>query len=138
MMDHDTVDATGFAAERPGLQALREVLGEAYAERAMAEADPMVTAFRDAALTICWDTAWSRPGLERNLRSAITLAMLVALNRPTEVELHVQGALRNGLSEQDITEILIHAAAYCGVPAALDGLRAARKGLATSRNRETR
>lgn len=121
--------------ERKGLEVMREVLGEAYAERAMAASEPLVTEFRDAALTICWDTVWARPGLDLRTRSFLTLAMLVALNRPAEIALHVKGALRNGLTPEEIGEIMIHAAAYCGVPAALDGLRAARKGIADADGR---
>lgn len=108
---------------------MREVLGDEYVDRAKAAQDPFVTAFRDAAVTICWDTAWARPGLDRRTRSLLTLAMLTAGGRTAEIELHAPAALRNGATREEILETMIHAAAYCGVPAALDGVRSALRGL---------
>ena len=75
----------------------------------------------------CWWAVWTRPGLSRKTRSLINLAMLTALNRPHEVELHLRGALRNGCTKEEIMEVLLQTAIYCGVPAAVDSFRLARK-----------
>jgi 4-carboxymuconolactone decarboxylase len=75
----------------------------------------------------CWGAIWSRPGLSRKMRSLINLAMLTALNRPHEVKLHLKGALTNGCSKEEIMEVLLQTAVYCGVPAAIDSFRAARE-----------
>ena len=79
-------------------------------------------------MTECaWGTVWQRPGLPRRDRSLMTVVMLVALNRPHELRLHLRGALNNGLSREEIREALLHAAVYCGMPAAVDAFRAARE-----------
>jgi 4-carboxymuconolactone decarboxylase len=75
----------------------------------------------------CWGAVWSRPGLNRKTRSLINLAMLTALNRPHEVKLHLKGALNNGCSREEIMEVLLQTAIYCGVPAAIDSFRLARE-----------
>ena len=75
----------------------------------------------------CWGEIWNRPGLDRRTRSIINLAMLTALNRPHEIKLHVVGALNNGLSKAEISEIFLQTAIYCGVPAAIDSFRVARE-----------
>jgi 4-carboxymuconolactone decarboxylase len=73
----------------------------------------------------CWDEIWNRPGLDRRSRSILNLGMIAALNRPHELKLHVRGALNNGLSREEIREILLQIAIYCGVPAAIDSFRVA-------------
>ncbi|UCD81932.1 MAG: carboxymuconolactone decarboxylase family protein, partial [Desulfobacterales bacterium] len=75
----------------------------------------------------CWGAVWARPGLDRKTRSLLNLAMLTALNRPHEVKLHLKGALNNGCSKNDIMEVLLQAAIYCGVPAAVDSFRVAKE-----------
>jgi 4-carboxymuconolactone decarboxylase len=77
----------------------------------------------------CWGETWTRPGLDRKTRSMLNLAMLTALNRPHEIKLHVRGALNNGLTVEQIREVLLHTVIYCGVPAALDAFRAAKEVL---------
>jgi 4-carboxymuconolactone decarboxylase len=74
----------------------------------------------------CWNEIWNRPGLDRKTRSIVNLAMLTALNRPHELKLHVKGAINNGLSKDEIAEIFLQSAIYCGVPAAIDSFRTAK------------
>jgi 4-carboxymuconolactone decarboxylase len=75
----------------------------------------------------CWNEIWNRPGLDRRTRSIINLSMITALNRPHELKLHVKGAINNGLSKEDIQEVFLQAAIYCGVPAAIDSFRVAKE-----------
>ena len=75
----------------------------------------------------CWNEIWNRPGLDRRTRSIINLSMITALNRPHELKLHVRGAINNGLSKEDIQEVFLQAAIYCGVPAAIDSFRCAKE-----------
>lgn len=77
----------------------------------------------------CWGYAWNRPGLDRKTRSMLNLAMLTALNRPNEIRLHVKGAINNGLTVDEIKEILLHATVYCGIPAGLDAFKVANEVL---------
>jgi len=110
-----------------GLRLRREVLGAEYVDRALQSADDFNRPFQELVTEYCWGAIWSRPGLSRPTRSLITLAMLTALNRPHELELHIRGALNNGVSREEIREVFLQAAIYCGVPAALDAFRVARK-----------
>ena len=110
-----------------GLAVRREVLGSDYVERALASADDFTQPFQELVTEYCWGEVWTRPGLPRQTRSLINLAMLTALNRPHEVRIHLRGALNNGCSKQEIQEVLLQAAIYCGVPAALDSFRIARE-----------
>ncbi len=110
-----------------GLAVRRDVLGAEYVDRSIRSADEFFRPFQDLVTQYCWGEIWSRPGLERRIRSMINLAMLTALNRPHEIELHVRGALRNGVTKDEIREIFLQTAIYCGVPAALDSFRTARK-----------
>jgi 4-carboxymuconolactone decarboxylase len=84
---------------------------------------------QDLVTTYCWGEVWGRPGLPRKTRSLLNLAMLTALNREHEFKLHVRGAINNGVSREEITEVLLQTAIYCGVPAAISGFRAARQVL---------
>lgn len=79
----------------------------------------------------CWGTVWAREGLERKTRSLINLGMIAALNRPHELKLHVRGALNNGCSKEEIVEVILQIAIYCGVPAAIDAMRVVRDVLST-------
>jgi 4-carboxymuconolactone decarboxylase len=107
----------------------RKVLGDAHVERALsvAKEDPFVAPLQEVITELGWGAVWGRPGLELKTRSIINLAMLTALNRPHEIKIHVKGALNNGLSKDDIKEIFMQTAIYCGVPAAVDSFRTARE-----------
>jgi 4-carboxymuconolactone decarboxylase len=96
----------------------REVLGDDHVDAAVAGTTVFTADFQDFITRYAWGEIWSRPGLDRRTRSCITLTALVALGRLDELEIHVRAALRNGLSEDEIGEILLHSAIYCGVPAA--------------------
>ncbi len=110
-----------------GLATRREVLGNDYVDRALASADDFSRPLQELVTEFAWGTVWQRPGLPRRDRSLMTVVMLVALNRPHELRLHLRGALNNGLSREEIREALLHAAVYCGMPAAVDAFRAARE-----------
>jgi 4-carboxymuconolactone decarboxylase len=96
----------------------REVLGDAHVDRAVAATTPFTAPFQDFITRYVWGGVWTRDGLDRRTRSAITLAVLTALGRERELELHVRAARRNGLTPEEIGEVLLHTAAYAGVPAA--------------------
>ncbi len=101
-----------------GMKVRREVLGDEHVDRALEQKTPFTEAFQDFITRYAWGAVWDRPGLDRRTRSALTLALLSALGREHELELHVRAALRNGLTEEEIGEVLIHTAVYAGVPAA--------------------
>jgi 3-oxoadipate enol-lactonase/4-carboxymuconolactone decarboxylase len=101
-----------------GMAVRREVLGDAHVDRAVAATTPFTAPFQDLITRYAWGEVWSRPGLDRRTRSAVTLAMLVALRSEEELAMHVRAALRNGLRPEEIGEVLLHAAVYAGVPAA--------------------
>lgn len=110
-----------------GLEIRRAVVGRDYVDRSLAEADDFTGPLQDLVTRYCWGEIWSRPGLERGERSLINLAMIAALNRPHELKLHVRGALNNGLSREQIREVFLQVAIYCGVPASLDAFRIAKE-----------
>lgn len=112
-----------------GLKVRREVLGAEYVDTSMNNTNDFMMGYQRIATEMCWGYAWTRPGLDRKTRSLINLAMLTALNRAPEVKLHVRGALNNGVTVEEIKEVLIHATTYCGVPAGLDSFRAANEVL---------
>ena len=101
-----------------GMKVRREVLGDAHVNRSLARLNAFNEEFQDLIARYAWGEIWMRPGLERRTRSMITLAMLVALNRPEEFRLHLRAAFNNGLGCDDIREVLLQTAIYCGVPAA--------------------
>jgi 4-carboxymuconolactone decarboxylase len=101
-----------------GMQTRREVLGEEHVERAGASAGAFGAPFQEFITRYAWGGPWSRPGLDRRTRSAITLAALVSLRAENEIGMHVRAALRNGLTADEISEILLHTGVYAGVPAA--------------------
>jgi 4-carboxymuconolactone decarboxylase len=113
-----------------GLAIRREVLGDKYVDAAMNNATDFNRPLQELLNEYCWGAAWGRKELTRKERSMINLAMLTALGRTHEVETHVRGALNNGLTQQQIAEVLLHSAIYCGVPAAVDSFRAASKVIA--------
>jgi 4-carboxymuconolactone decarboxylase len=108
-----------------GLATRREVLGAEYVDGSLAAADDFMMAFQRVTTEWVWGYTWGRPGLDRRTRSLLNLALLTALGKPAELRLHVKGALANGVSVEEIREVLVHSAAYCGVPAALEAFRAA-------------
>jgi len=112
-----------------GLEVRRAVLGGEYVDGSLARADDFMMAFQRITTEWCWGYAWTRPGLEKKTRSMLNLAMLTALGRPAELKLHVKGALSNGVSVEEIKEILLHATVYCGIPAGLDAFKAAHEVL---------
>jgi 4-carboxymuconolactone decarboxylase len=112
-----------------GLAIRREVLGAEHVDTSLKTADAFNKPLQDLVTEYCWGAVWGRPGLPKKVRSMLNLAMLTALNRPHELKLHVRGALRNGVSREEITEVLLQAAIYCGVPAAVDAFRNAREAL---------
>ncbi len=101
-----------------GMAVRREVLGDEHVDRAMAAATDLTADFQQMLTRYAWGEIWTRPGLDRRTRSCITLAMLVALNRPAELRMHLQAARRNGVTRAEIKEILLQTAVYCGLPAA--------------------
>jgi len=113
-----------------GLKIRKEVVGEEYVNRSLAEMDEFTRPLQDLVTRYCWGDVWSRPGLSRRDRSIINLAAISALNRPNELKLHVRGALRNGMTAEEIREVLLQIAIYCGVPAALDSFRIAKEVIA--------
>ena len=111
-----------------GLAARKKVLGEDYVDKAFANADAFSKDLQEYLTEHAWGASWGRPGgLDFKTRSMINLAMISALNRPHELEIHLRGALRNGVSRDEIKEILLQVAVYCGAPAAVDGFRTAKK-----------
>jgi len=108
-----------------GMTTRREVLGDAHVDRAMAAADSFTADFQEYITRAAWGAVWSRPGLDRRTRSCITVAMLAAQGSEHELALHIRAALRNGVSVDEIKEILLQIGAYCGIPACLEAFRIA-------------
>jgi 4-carboxymuconolactone decarboxylase len=101
-----------------GLSTRREVLGNAHVDNSLARRSELTTEFQELITRYAWGTIWTRPGLARNTRSMITIAMMVALNREEELALHLRAAKNCGVSQDEVKEVLLQAAIYCGVPAA--------------------
>jgi 4-carboxymuconolactone decarboxylase len=120
--------------DQEGLAVRREVLGPAHVDAALAKADEFTADFQEMITRYAWGGIWTRPGLDRRMRSAITLTALVAGGHLEELGLHVRGALRNGLTRAEIAEVLLQSAIYCGVPAANSAFRVAREVLAHQEN----
>ena len=113
-----------------GLAIRKAVLGNEYVEKSLASADDFSRPMQELATEYCWGRIWSRPGLERRDRSLINLGVISALNRPHELKLHVKGALANGVTREEICEVFLQVAIYCGVPAGIDSVRIAREAFA--------
>jgi len=110
-----------------GLQTRRDVLGDEYVDNSINNnRDEFAWPMQELVTEYCWGDVWNRDGLSRQQRSMINLAMLTALNRPHEIKVHVRGAINNGLSKEEIREIFLQTAIYCGVPAAIDSFRIAK------------
>ncbi len=110
-----------------GLATRREVLGAEYVDASIRNADEFNMPMQELVTQYCWGDVWNRPGLDRRTRSFLNLAMITALNRPHELKLHVRGAINNGLTKDEIREVFLQTAIYCGVPAAIDSFRVARE-----------
>jgi 4-carboxymuconolactone decarboxylase len=113
-----------------GLEIRKSVLGKEFVENSIRNADDFSMPMQELATEYCWGYVWGRPGLDKRTRSFLNLAMIAALNRPHELKIHVQGALRNGLTRQEIMEVFLQVAIYCGVPAGVDSFRIAREAFA--------
>ena len=112
-----------------GLPIRREVLGAEYVDASLANANDFMAEFQHITTEMCWGYVWPRPGLDRRTRSLLNLAMLTALKAPAELKLHVRGALTNGVTVDEIKEVLLHATVYCGIPAGLEAFKAANEVL---------
>ena len=112
-----------------GLEIRKSVLGKEFVEKSIASADDFNRPLQELVTEYCWGAVWGREGLDKKTRSIINLAMISALNRPHELKMHVKGALRNGLTKDEIREVLLQVGIYCGVPAAVDSFRVAREAL---------
>ena len=112
-----------------GLSVRREVLGREYVDQRLAEAkdDPLTAPLQELVTEFGWGAVWARPGLPRKTRSMINIGMLTALNRPHEFEIHLKGAINNGVTREEIAEVLLQTIPYCGFPAAIDSFRIARR-----------
>jgi len=110
-----------------GLTVRKEVLGEDYVNKSIAGADDFTRTMAEWSTEFCWGALWTRPGLDRRSRSIANLSMISALNRPNELKLHVKAAIKNGVSRDEIKEVLLQVAVYCGVPAGIDSFRIARE-----------
>ena len=110
-----------------GMVVRREVRGDPYVDNALRNVDAFTEPLQEMVTEFGWGKIWSRDGLERKTRSMLNLAMLTALNRPHELKGHVVGALRNGVTPDEIREVLLQAGVYCGLPAAIDAFRVARE-----------
>jgi 4-carboxymuconolactone decarboxylase len=110
-----------------GLEVRRAVLGKDFVDKSISDADDFTHPLQELITEYCWGSVWARPGLPLKTRSLINLAMLTALNRPHEVKLHLLGALNNGCSKEEIMEVFLQTAVYCGIPAAVDSFRTAKE-----------
>ena len=106
-----------------GMRTRREVLGDAHVDRSLATADNLTKPLQDLVIEYGWGAVWARAGLDRRTRSLINIGMLTALNRPHELRVHLKGAINNGCSREEIVEVTLQTAVYCGMPAALDTMR---------------
>jgi len=110
-----------------GLALRKKVVGAEYVERSMAAADELTEAFQELITEYCWGAVWTREGLAHRDRSLLNLGMLTALGKPNELKLHIRGALTNGVTREEISEVFLQTAIYCGVPAALEAFKVARE-----------
>ena len=113
-----------------GLAIRKCVLGAEYVEKSIAAADDFNRPMQELTTEYCWGWCWGREGLDKKTRSIINLAMISALNRPHELKMHVKGAIANGLTKDEIREVLLQVAIYCGIPAGVDSFRIAKEALA--------
>jgi len=121
-MDQKTFDT--------GLEIRKAVLGAEFVEKSFASADDFNRPMQELTTEYCWGAVWGRDTLDRRTRSLLNLAMISALNRPHELKMHVKGALRNGVTKDEIREVFLQVAIYCGIPAGVDSFRIAREAFA--------
>ena len=119
-----------------GLAIRKAVIGAEFVDKAMAAADDFNMPMQRLTTEYCWGAVWGREGLPHKVRSMINLAMLSALNRPTEFKTHVGGALRNGVTPDEIREVLMQVAIYCGIPAGVEAFRLAKEAIADFQRQE--
>jgi 4-carboxymuconolactone decarboxylase len=110
-----------------GLAIRKDVLGAEFVEKAFKTADDFNLPMQELVTEYCWGAVWGRDQLDRRTRSLLNLAMISALNRPHELKLHIAGALKNGVTREEIREVFMQVAIYCGVPAGVDSFRSARE-----------
>ncbi|WP_435953514.1 4-carboxymuconolactone decarboxylase [Dryocola sp. BD626] len=101
-----------------GMEVRRAVLGDAHVDRTLTQITPLNDEFQNFITRYAWGDIWTRPGLERHTRSMITIAMLIALNREAELKMHLRAAFNNGVTRDELKELIMHSALYCGLPAA--------------------
>lgn len=126
----------GDAAHERGMEVRREVLGDEHVDRTVARTTGFTADFQDFITRYAWGEIWTRPGLDRKKRSCVTMTALVATGRFDELGMHVRAALRNGLTEDEIKEVLLQCAVYCGVPAANSAFAVAQRTLDDLDSRE--
>lgn len=112
-----------------GLEVRREVMGDAFVDKSLNAATEFTRPLQELVTRNCWGEVWVRDGISRQTRSLVTIATLAALKAPQELKGHVRGALRNGCSVEEIQEVLLHSAVYCGMPSGLDAFRAAKEAI---------
>lgn len=112
---------------KKGLEMRREVLGAAHVDKSLAAADDFTEDLQRYLTKVCWGELWSRPGLDKRTRSLLNLSMIAALNRAAELKLHIRGALNNGVTREEIKEVFLQVAIYCGAPAAIESFRLAQE-----------
>ncbi|MBX5435621.1 MAG: 4-carboxymuconolactone decarboxylase [Alicyclobacillaceae bacterium] len=117
-----------------GLAVRKAVLGEAHVERSLQNVTDFDRPMQELTTEFCWGTVWTRPGLTRKERSLINLAMLSALNRPEELALHIRGAVANGCTPEEICEVFLQVAVYCGIPAGMESFKVGKRVLAELQN----
>lgn len=115
------------ATHDKGLQIRKEVLGETYVANALKNSDDFNKPFQEMVTEYCWGAIWGREGLPRKTRSMLNLAMISILNRPHELRAHIKGAITNGVTREEIREVLMQVACYAGIPASVDSFRIARE-----------
>ena len=113
-----------------GMEIRKSVLGKEFVEKSFASADDFNMPMQELTTEYCWGAVWGRDGLPKKTRSMLNLAMLSALNRPHELKMHIKGALTNGVTKEEIREVLLQVAIYCGIPAGVDSFRIARETFA--------
>jgi 4-carboxymuconolactone decarboxylase len=118
-----------------GMAMRRKVLGDAYVDQSMQNADDFTLPLQNFVTENAWGTVWVRDGLTLKQRSLITVSAIIAMNRPHELKLHIRGALNNGITKEELRELFLHCGAYCGAPAAIDAFRVAREVFAEEAKR---
>ena len=113
-----------------GLEIRKKVLGAEFVENSLKNADDFNMPMQEFTTEYCWGALWGREGLPHKTRSMLNIALLSALNRPHELKMHLKGALKNGVTKDEIREILLQVAVYCGIPAGVDSFRVAREAFA--------